>query len=218
MTVPRRSRLPRTGPRSRAALMLRDGGCCVYCGVPWQHGLTLDHIEPLSAGGADVAANLATACAACNMSKGRRPPLLWLAEQAALGRRIGWRADADPGPPVSRPPRGLTRHVAFVPIRLLDDHRCSHKAFRAFMVLSTTADREGWCWPNGRDLARLAGRDARYASLTLGELERLGYIERHHVPTVVGPQLVVRLLLTSEEAREVGALPPLRPSRHPFTN
>lgn len=39
---------------------------CIYCGAPSQH---LDHIIPLSRGGAHSISNLVAACATCNLSK-----------------------------------------------------------------------------------------------------------------------------------------------------
>lgn len=42
------------------------GGRCWMCGAPWEH---LDHVKPLSKGGAHIPANLRPACASCNLSK-----------------------------------------------------------------------------------------------------------------------------------------------------
>lgn len=47
---------------------------CVYCGRKMQR-LTMDHIVPLSKGGAHTASNVVPACASCNASKGNRAPL-----------------------------------------------------------------------------------------------------------------------------------------------
>lgn len=195
--------------RTRAALLARDSWQCVYCGATWRSGLSLDHIDPLSGGGSDVPANLAVACSNCNMAKGRRPLLLFLAREAHAGRRIGhrarWRADALR----YRPPKHRLRSVAFCPVHLLDDPRCRGTALRAYMVLSLTADDEGWCWPNGVELARLAHRDKRFVSLAVKRLVALGYVERHLVPSAAGPQLLLRLVLTPSELEELATLPPL---------
>ena len=55
----------------------RDGHTCVYCGAT--ESLSLDHIKPLSKGGAHSADNLCIACASCNSSKGAKPLIGWLA-------------------------------------------------------------------------------------------------------------------------------------------
>lgn len=61
-------------------IFARDGGACVYCGVPThrlQKGLsrsphlaTLDHVLPRSMGGPLSQANLVLACQACNNERG----------------------------------------------------------------------------------------------------------------------------------------------------
>jgi 5-methylcytosine-specific restriction endonuclease McrA len=58
----------------------RDGGCCVYCGIPARHPgrgvkrgpdlATLDHVLPRSAGGPLNRDNLVLACSACNNERG----------------------------------------------------------------------------------------------------------------------------------------------------
>jgi 5-methylcytosine-specific restriction endonuclease McrA len=58
----------------------RDGGCCVYCGIPVRHRArgshraldlaTLDHRIPRSIGGPTVPDNLVLACHACNNARG----------------------------------------------------------------------------------------------------------------------------------------------------
>jgi len=45
------------------------GEKCWMCGSPWEH---MDHVKPLSAGGAHILANLRPACASCNSSKHSR--------------------------------------------------------------------------------------------------------------------------------------------------
>lgn len=58
----------------RLAIYLRDGMACVYCGASVEDGaqLTLDHLTPVSRGGANEAGNLVCACTRCNSSRGAR--------------------------------------------------------------------------------------------------------------------------------------------------
>lgn len=69
----------RTSP-SFAAVKLRDGRHCAYCGGP---GDTVDHVIPRSRGGTDEWDNLVCACRSCNNTKADRTPveagmkLLW---------------------------------------------------------------------------------------------------------------------------------------------
>jgi 5-methylcytosine-specific restriction endonuclease McrA len=55
-------------PLLRAAIRLRDGLTCVYCGATTN--LEVDHIWPRKHGGTDDPSNLVTACEACNQEKG----------------------------------------------------------------------------------------------------------------------------------------------------
>jgi len=58
----------------------RDGGCCVYCGIPARRPgrgvkrasdlATLDHVVPRSRGGPLTRENLVLACFACNNARG----------------------------------------------------------------------------------------------------------------------------------------------------
>ena len=50
---------------------------CAYCAAPG--GLSLDHLIPRSAGGADTGDNIVWACRSCNSSKGGTDMLKWLA-------------------------------------------------------------------------------------------------------------------------------------------
>jgi 5-methylcytosine-specific restriction endonuclease McrA len=66
-------------PWSRTSILERDHYTCSYCGasgptVPLQ----VDHIIPISRGGADAPHNLTTACRRCNMSKGNKLISEWL--------------------------------------------------------------------------------------------------------------------------------------------
>lgn len=80
----------------RAAIYIRDGWRCVYCGKRprrsqwrWVHtddsiapGLNVDHVVPRSEGGSNDASNLATACERCNVRK-RAQSWIDLAAEAA---------------------------------------------------------------------------------------------------------------------------------------
>ena len=53
---------------------------CAYCGDVFEH---VDHVIPLSKGGAHCLANLRPACAFCNMSKHNKDLDKWLFSRAA---------------------------------------------------------------------------------------------------------------------------------------
>lgn len=58
---------------TRQNVFKRDGYQCMYCGSrPRQ--LTLDHVLPLSRGGADAWDNVVACCQKCNHKKGARTP------------------------------------------------------------------------------------------------------------------------------------------------
>jgi hypothetical protein len=57
-------------------------GPCVYCGAA---AAVVDHVRPLSRGGAEHESNLVPACRSCNSSKGRRLLIEWLPEPVAYG-------------------------------------------------------------------------------------------------------------------------------------
>jgi 5-methylcytosine-specific restriction endonuclease McrA len=65
---------------SRSDIFAAYGHKCAYCDAPAEH---LDHVVPLSRGGADAAHNLLPACAPCNLAKGAKTladwALTWLA-------------------------------------------------------------------------------------------------------------------------------------------
>ena len=71
----------RSEPVQRMRVFDRDQWCCRLCGdpvdrsarVPNHHAPTLDHIVPLSAGGAHTYANIQTAHFICNSLRGARP-------------------------------------------------------------------------------------------------------------------------------------------------
>lgn len=60
---------------SRTAILARWSHRCAYCNARAVH---LDHVEPLSRGGADVESNIVPACATCNLSKGAKTLAEWV--------------------------------------------------------------------------------------------------------------------------------------------
>jgi len=59
---------------TRRNVLLRDNFECQYCGEAGAAAqLTLDHVVPVSKGGADTWENLTTACSRCNQRKGDAP-------------------------------------------------------------------------------------------------------------------------------------------------
>lgn len=67
------SRRPgRVGPAIRFRVLERDGFRCSYCGAtPGNTSLHVDHVVPLVEGGTNDFENLRTACAECNLGKGK---------------------------------------------------------------------------------------------------------------------------------------------------
>ncbi len=76
-------------------VLARDGGACVYCGIPVvrrgpglhraPHLATLDHVVPRSQGGPTRAENLVLACAACNNARGVEDADAFKAHRSAVG-------------------------------------------------------------------------------------------------------------------------------------
>ena len=69
--MPSRKAIP---ARLRRAVTERDGYRCAYCRSPHMVGvgMVIDHVIPLSAGGATESSNLALSCYRCNEVKGDR--------------------------------------------------------------------------------------------------------------------------------------------------
>ena len=69
-------RLPRREVRfTRRNIFFRDRNRCQYCGKVFpQRRLNLDHVVPLSRGGASSWTNVVCACIECNSRKGSRTP------------------------------------------------------------------------------------------------------------------------------------------------
>ena len=63
--------LSRPAPFTRRGVLLRDR-TCQYCGGTAD--LTIDHVQPLSRGGASSWTNCVAACGPCNRRKGNRLP------------------------------------------------------------------------------------------------------------------------------------------------
>ena len=87
----RESLRKRLGATVAAALALRDGAVCVYCGATEASSgahLHLDHVRPELKGTAagDCAANLVTACRRCNSARQTTPLGAWC---VAVGARTG---------------------------------------------------------------------------------------------------------------------------------
>ena len=86
---------PDTGPRNNrdrserlAAVLIRDGDRCVWCGRPFA-GLvqpTTDHLVPRVKGGPSWIENEVAACRRCNGQRGHQAPTDWLDEC----ERRGW--------------------------------------------------------------------------------------------------------------------------------
>jgi len=70
----------------RSIVLERDGYACTYCGS--EKRLEGDHIVPLSRGGSNAFANLATACRPCNLSKGSKTVDEWRVFQATAGNGL----------------------------------------------------------------------------------------------------------------------------------
>ncbi len=64
-----------TPPLNNRTLFQRDGHICLYCGKHFpRHGLSRDHVRPLSQGGPNHWNNVVTACIRCNNHKAGRTP------------------------------------------------------------------------------------------------------------------------------------------------
>lgn len=61
---------------SRSAILVRWRFTCCYCSARATH---LDHVTPISKGGADVESNIVPACQKCNLSKGAKTLAEWSA-------------------------------------------------------------------------------------------------------------------------------------------
>jgi 5-methylcytosine-specific restriction endonuclease McrA len=71
------ARLCRLTSQQIAARVSVFGDVCAYCSATWSH---LDHVIPLTRGGAHCLANLRPACARCNLTKSNKPHRQWFRE------------------------------------------------------------------------------------------------------------------------------------------
>lgn len=62
--------------KTRQRILHRDGSVCSYCG---DTATEVDHVVPISLGGANQDANLVACCSHCNRSKGAKPVDEWRA-------------------------------------------------------------------------------------------------------------------------------------------
>lgn len=76
ITLAKYAGYPNTGvPYSRRGVFERDNGRCQYCGVfVHKRAMTIDHVHPVSRGGATSWQNCVLACNRCNHRKGDRDP------------------------------------------------------------------------------------------------------------------------------------------------
>lgn len=67
----------------------RSNGYCCYCGINvGVNKLTLEHLVPLSRGGANAEHNVAAACQSCNQTKGNRDRPRQLPDDAKRARQL----------------------------------------------------------------------------------------------------------------------------------
>ena len=85
---------------TRFNLFLRDGFRCQYCGTDKLDLLTFDHVIPRAYGGRTTWDNIATACAPCNLKKGRTHAARGQDAPAPAGRAAEHASAAGPGPPL----------------------------------------------------------------------------------------------------------------------
>ena len=66
---------------------------CVVCGTRGRHKLTLDHIQPINAGGTNTHDNIQPLCVPCHEKKDgyQRRPLWWVRRILRKWRRFIWR-------------------------------------------------------------------------------------------------------------------------------
>lgn len=73
---------PGSGITAEQSISMKQetGNHCVYCGKK-SDSLQIDHVVPLSRGGADDVTNAVTACPKCNISKHNKTLIFWLYQQ-----------------------------------------------------------------------------------------------------------------------------------------
>lgn len=58
--------------------LLRQEGCCFWCGEPLDGVAHRDHVDPLARGGPNDVCNLVMACPPCNLDKSASDPRKWI--------------------------------------------------------------------------------------------------------------------------------------------
>jgi len=79
----RRPSVPRARPSGWSSewderQLLRQEGCCFWCGESLNGVAHRDHIEPLARGGRNDVSNLVMACPPCNLDKSASDPREWI--------------------------------------------------------------------------------------------------------------------------------------------
>src|SRR5574342_269401 len=69
-----RKPIPPTLSFNKKNILKRDAYTCQYCGRNGGERMTIDHVIPKSLGGRTVWENVVSACRACNLKKGNKPP------------------------------------------------------------------------------------------------------------------------------------------------
>jgi 5-methylcytosine-specific restriction endonuclease McrA len=75
--------------KDEALAIYAERSTCLYCGCALEDGdKVLDHMDPLSKGGAHDASNLVVSCTACNTRKASKEFVKWLPLVAESRRRL----------------------------------------------------------------------------------------------------------------------------------
>lgn len=87
-------------------------------------------------------------------------------------------------------------YFVIVPVAAAEDSRLSPAAFRVLALLSSYADRDGWCWPSQKTLAERLGHTRQAVQQHITQLEALGYLksERRFGPTGIETSKKYRLV------------------------
>lgn len=64
--------------------LLRQEGCCFWCGSSLMGIAHRDHVHPLARGGDNDVSNLVMACPPCNLDKGAADPAVWIRSTSRL--------------------------------------------------------------------------------------------------------------------------------------
>lgn len=91
------TRVARRDAARRVAVAAKTPGRCWFCGCPLGPDWTIDHLTPVSRGGADEVSNLVPSCRTCNARKGARTLLEYRQMRGHAFRFWGERAMLDEG-------------------------------------------------------------------------------------------------------------------------